>query len=91
MIVLDTSGLYAAFDRSEPRHSAAVAAIRAARPPLLLSPLVLAEMDYLLLSRLGPDAEMTFVEDVARGAYRLEALSTDDVAACAAIVRRHAD
>ena len=48
MILLDTSGLLAALDARQEWHSDAAASLTAASPPLLLSPFVLAELDYLL-------------------------------------------
>ena len=53
MIILDTSGLLAAIDRSERHHESAVAALRQAAAPWVLSPFVLAELDYLLATRVG--------------------------------------
>ena len=38
--------------------------------PLLLSPFVLAELDYLLLGRVGPQAERA-LDEVTAGAYDL--------------------
>jgi hypothetical protein len=45
VIVLDTGGLYAALDANETLHGRAVAALVAARPPRVVSPFVLAELD----------------------------------------------
>ncbi len=91
MILLDTSGLLAAIDSSQNHHSKAAAALRQAGAPLLLSPLVLAELDYLLASRVGTDAQQALLEEVARGAYRLEQFTAMDVAAAAAILTRYRD
>ncbi len=63
MILLDTSGLLAAIDSSQQRHREAAAALLAARGPLLLSPFVMAELDYLLATRVGVDAELSFLMD----------------------------
>ena len=90
MIVLDTSGLLAALDASEPEHGPALAALGAARPPLLVSPFVLAELDYLLTTRRGERVALEFLDDVARGAYRLEPFGAADVAAAIRVIRRHA-
>ncbi len=38
MIVADTSGLVALFNRAEPTHAAVAAAVRAAQAPLVVSP-----------------------------------------------------
>ncbi len=72
MILLDTSGLLAAIDRSQSHHEAAASALRHAMPPRLLSPFVLAELDYWCSRRLPGEAWLVFLEDVIDGAYRVE-------------------
>ena len=57
MIILDTSGLLAAIDASQAWHDRARRALEATPPPWLLSPFVLAELDYLLAARVGEAAE----------------------------------
>jgi predicted nucleic acid-binding protein len=90
VIILDTSGLLAALDVSQRQHAAAVAALRAADPPWILSPFVLAELDYLLATRVSQDAERALLAEVGRGVYRLEQLDADDVAAAERVIARHA-
>jgi len=89
MILLDTSGLLAAIDRSQRQHIDAVAALRKARPPLLLSPFVLAELDYLLITRVGSEAQQALLAEVGRAAYRLEPFTADDVALAAKVIDRY--
>jgi predicted nucleic acid-binding protein len=89
VILLDTSGLLAALDASQHLHHAAAEALRDAPGPLLLSPFVLAELDYLLSTRVGLNAELAVLDEVARGAYRLEPFDHDDVAAARDIVARY--
>ena len=91
MIVLDTGGLYAALDANEALHGRAVAALVAAAPPRVLSPLVIAELDYLIASRVGHEAQMALVDEVARGAYQLEPFSSEDVGHAKRIMERYAD
>lgn len=91
MIVLDTSGLLAAIDGSQRQHAAAAAAIRAATGPLLLSPFVLAELDYLLSTRVSQDAAVALLEQVVAGAYRLEPMAAEDIARASEIVLRYRD
>jgi hypothetical protein len=79
MIVLDTGGLYAALDANEALHGRAVAALVGARPPRVISPFVLAELDYPIATRIGHQAQMALVDEVARGAYRLEPFSSEDL------------
>ncbi len=91
MILLDTSGLLAALDSSQRRHSEAAAALRAAHGPLALSPFVLAELDYLLATRVGPAAALALLAEVARGVYRIEAFDADDVARARELIEGHGD
>ena len=91
MIVLDTGGLYAALDANEALHGRAVAALAATTPPRVLSPFVLAELDYLIGSRSGHQAQMALVDEVVRGAYQLELFSSEDVSHARRIMERYAD
>lgn len=56
----------------------------------MLSPFVLAELDYLLLNRVGYSAESALLAEVADGAYRLEPFSAADVERARAVIERHA-
>ena len=91
MILLDTSGLLAAIDSSQNQHVKAAAALQQASGPLLLSPFVLAELDYLLATRVSAEAQHALLEEVARGAYRLEPFTADDVASAVTILSRYRD
>jgi predicted nucleic acid-binding protein len=91
VILLDTSGLLAALDSDQRDHSEAATSLANATPPLLLSPFVLAELDYLLLSRVGAAARASLLEEVVREAYLLEAMTGADVARTHKIIKGHAD
>ena len=91
MIILDTSGLLAAIDASQDHHAASVAALEAARAPLLLSPFVLAELDYLLAKHVGPHAQEAFLDEVARQAYQLESFDSEDVGEARRVMDRYGD
>jgi uncharacterized protein len=58
---------------------------------LVVSPFVLAEPYYLLSTKVGGEAELALLEEVARGAYRLEPFSAADVARARAVIVRHKD
>lgn len=90
MIVADTSGLVALFNRAEPSHVAAVAAVRAQHEPLVVSPYVIAELDYLTATRVGPAAAVAVVRELAGGAYLLPALDEDDLRVAADVLERYA-
>lgn len=91
MIVLDTGGLYAALDANETLHDRCVTALQASTPPRLLSPFVLAELDYLIGQRVGHDAQLALLDEVVRGAYQLEPFGADDVGRAIQIMERYAD
>ncbi len=67
-LILDSSGLLAAIDERQEDHAAAREALESARGPLLVSPFVLAELDYMIMTRMGRGREL--LSEVARGAYR---------------------
>jgi predicted nucleic acid-binding protein len=91
VILLDTSGLLAALDASQRQHEAARRALAQAPPPWILSPFVLAELDYLLATRVGQSAERALLAEVGRGVYRLETFEASEIAAAERVIARHAD
>jgi hypothetical protein len=91
LIVVDTSGLFAALDADSRAHEAARAVLVAERDPPLLSPFVLAELDYLIAARLGPVAAVGLLEDVAAGAYALASFAASEVGAVTTVLRRYDD
>lgn len=90
MIVVDTSGVLAALDGGERHHRAALAALRR-HEPRLLSPFVLAELDYLLGARAGGGAQAALLQDVADGVYRLEAFTVEDIREAQGVLDRYSD
>jgi hypothetical protein len=90
-LILDSSGLLAAMDEEQEDHIAAREVLESVRGPLLISPFVLAELDHMILTRMGQGRELALLGEVARGAYRLERFSEEDVTAAIEIVERYAD
>ena len=91
MIILDTSGLLSAIDASQRHHAACAEILAEANRPLVLSPFVLAELDYLLATQVDGQAQLALVDEVARGVYRLESFSAHDVAVAGDVMRRYAN
>jgi uncharacterized protein len=91
MIVLDTGGLYAALDANETLHGRAVAALVAATSPRLISPFVLAELDYLIGTRLGHQAQLALMDEMTRGVYQLEPFTAEDLGHARRLMERYAD
>jgi predicted nucleic acid-binding protein len=91
VIVLDTGGLYALLDASDRYHKAAVAAIDGYDGPLLLSPLILAETDYLVAKRLGRRTERMFLAEVTDKVYRLVGFDDEDMESATSLVNTYGD
>lgn len=91
MIVVDTSGVLAAKDESQPQHRGVAEVLRDTQDELLLSPLVLAECDYMLATRLGAAAASEFLDEVAVGAFQLVEFDAGDVAAAKGVIDRYQD
>lgn len=91
MIIADTSGLLAFFNRDEPTHRAVTEALEAHTDPIAISPFVVAELDYLVASRLGVDDELAVLRELGSGAYEHTVFSAEDLNECAAIVERYRD
>jgi uncharacterized protein len=91
VILLDTSGLLAWIDSSQRHHQAVVSVMDGTDPPYLLSPFVLAELDYLLATRVGPAAQHALLREVERGAFSLAPVVAEDVGRALTIMARYAD
>jgi hypothetical protein len=91
MILLDTSGLLAWIDAGQRLHRKVVTAMEGRAGPFLLSPFVLAELDYLLATRVGTNEQHALLSEVERGAYRLEPFSAADVGRAVRVMVRFAD
>lgn len=91
-LLLDSSGLLAALDSHQEGHLEARDVLGSYDfGPLLLSPFVLAELDYMVMTRMGLPQELALLEEVARGAYRLETFSNRDIAEAVEVIKRYGD
>jgi hypothetical protein len=86
VILVDTSGLLAALFPDQRAHDACARVLREADGPFLLSPFVLAELNYLLCKLAGVETELDFLAEVASGAYELAAFSAADVGEARTVV-----
>jgi len=91
MILLDTSGLLAALFADQNRHEECASVLRASTPPRVLSPFVLAELDYLILKYAGVEAELQLLAEVGRGVYELAEFDRYDIDAAYEIVEQYRD
>ncbi|MGH7910344.1 MAG: PIN domain-containing protein [Candidatus Dormibacteraceae bacterium] len=90
-LIVDAGGLYAQADADEPRHVEVKQVLETERETLVTSELAVAEADYLILDRLGLDAEFAFLEDLAAGTFVAECLSRRDLGIALSLVRRYGD
>jgi uncharacterized protein len=90
-VIVDTSAILAFFDRDEPDHEALAAVLSQSLEPLVVSPYVIAEVDYLIGSRLGVAAEFAALRELAGGAWDLATIDAIDLARTLPILERYAD
>lgn len=90
-MIVDTSVLMALFRTAEDRHAEVVAAVEEIGEPLVLSPYVVAEIDHLIATRFGVDAELAVLRELAGGAWTLAPFDEADLAAAADVVERYHD
>ncbi len=86
MIIVDTSGLLAALFPDQRRHEEAARVLLEMEGPFILSPFVLAELDYLVAKLAGTEVEMALLDELARGAYRLAEFGPGSVALARKII-----
>lgn len=91
MIILDTGGLYAFLDADDAYHDKALAAVDSDPGPFILSPFVLAELDYLVNRRLGRRAGIELLENAEAGVYTLVNLTSDDYAQAVNTIKQYRD
>lgn len=90
MILADTSGLLSLYNRREPTHPSVAEAVAQEQGPFVVSPYVVAELDYLVSTRLGADAEQRVLAELASAAYVLASVDRDDLRACIELISRYA-
>lgn len=91
MLLLDAGALYAQADRADPHHFAVAELLQAEQGPLIASALAIAEADYLILTRLGVEVELAFLDDLAEGTFQVECLTRSELHTAAAVARQYRD
>ena len=90
-LILDTGPLLAALDANDPDHGRCAELIEGAPEDLVVPALVLAELDYWCLERLGVNAWLVFLDDLLEGAYRTEHPSDQDLHRCRELQAQYED
>jgi len=91
MILVDAGPLVAAANRTAAYHAASSAAIAAARPPGLVTGLVIAEVSYLLACDATTAIEGEFLRSFTTGFLALADLTAVDLDRSAALVEQYDD
>jgi uncharacterized protein len=91
VIIADTSALLALFNDREPAHAAVSTIVSSRSDPLVVSPYVVAELDYLVATRVGVDAELAVLAELSGGAYDLATFGSEELAIARAVVERYRD
>jgi len=91
VLICDTSGLLAYFDASDAHNAQMAAVIEADTGPFVVSPYVVAELDYLLATRRGARAELAALAELSNGAWDLAAFDAADLGEACAVVERYQD
>jgi uncharacterized protein len=89
--MLDTAPLVAQSERHHPDRMAARRVLLAEREPLVLSPLIAAEVDYFLQARGHRAGNAGFIRDLAAGRYELPCLEPGDFALIAELNDQYSD
>jgi predicted nucleic acid-binding protein len=91
-VIVDTSALLAYFDAGEPDHDAVSDVIDRSEEPLVVSPYVVAELDYLIATRVGVKAELAALQELAGGAWELAAFGVPgDLDEVISIIKKYRD
>lgn len=91
MILVDTSAALQLASSTGQRHGDVLRVVEQLDGPFLLSPFVLAELDYMLVERHGQEKQLALLTEVIDGAYELADFGREDVIAAAKVMKRYAD
>jgi len=91
VILVDTSAVLQLASSTAKRHADVATIVDALDGPYLLSPFILAELDYMLGTRHGQAAQLALLDEVIEGAYEVAEFDRADVDAAAAVIRRYED
>jgi predicted nucleic acid-binding protein len=90
-LVVDSGPLYAYVDAADPDHDACRALLEESSGPLVVPTMTIAEVAYLLATRLGAEPELRFLGDLAAGTLAVEPVHPADWLRIADLVGRYRD
>lgn len=89
-MICDTSGLLAALWPDQPESEECIAAMNAAES-LVVPSTVLAELDYMIDQRVGPQAAIAAIRELSSGEYDIPPFSGSDLALAAEVMTTYVD
>lgn len=79
VLLCDTGDLLAAGNVKDEHHYACVKLLRQADGPLLVPAPVMGEIGYLLETRVGPQAEVSFLKSFGGDGFHIAQLENEDI------------
>lgn len=90
-LIIDTSGYLAGVFAKHPEHAAVREVLAKVNQPPVLSPLVVAEIGYVVLDSRGVEQELAVLDELTGGAYELADVDLDDLRVARHLVAKHRD
>jgi uncharacterized protein len=90
-LIADSGAIYGIYDRHDRHHRRLRAVMERERGVVVVPTAILGEIDYLLRTKLGIDAELDFLNDIQQGAFSLEHLLSDDLNRSRELIEQYRD
>ena len=90
-MLLDASGLLPTLSQNLRHHEECAQAVSESKSKLILSPFVLAELDYLIEKLSGVNVQLEFLREIEMGAYELAPFGAEDIARARRIIEQYSD
>jgi predicted nucleic acid-binding protein len=90
-LICDIGGVFGLYDADDAHHEAIKVVVEKESGPLFLPVVLLAEIDYLLSTRLGQQAALDFLESVEQGAYLLVPMLSADLSRSLELIKQYRD
>ena len=90
-LIADSGAIFALYDAGDAHHTAVRRVLARESGAVIIPAAILAEIDCLLRTLLGTDAELDFLDGLLQGAYTLEPTDALDLARCRELVSQYRD
>lgn len=90
-VIVDTSGYLLGAIAGHPLRGAVRDILAESDQPPVVSPLVMAEIDYMVLDRAGVAKELEVANDLTGGAYEIAGIDLDDLREACQVIEKHRD